>query len=210
MMCNSCLTVFSSAGAQETRTGVSTEGSGVTAASWKWYALVDEALGARPSVTPPVLFASSSREVAGTPSHQPVVTPLPVVHSSGVSSTVSTPKRRRVDTVGVAELIQANDRTLSRVWKEMEERQRRSEKARRHFLEVLVLAGPLLPSRHLHLVPAPLYNICLTNGTVQHTMTSGTNWRVYWLVLCCLPDICIWFQHRCTTFASPTAQCSTQ
>ncbi|XP_056293089.1 coiled-coil domain-containing protein 177-like [Pseudoliparis swirei] len=49
------------------QTGVSTEEGGVTAASWKWYALMDEALGARPSVTPPVLFASSSRKVAGTP-----------------------------------------------------------------------------------------------------------------------------------------------
>ena len=63
------------------RTGVSTEGGGVTAASWKWYSLMDEALGARPSVTPPVLFASSSREVAGLPP-PPVFTPPPCGHSS--------------------------------------------------------------------------------------------------------------------------------
>ena len=78
---------------------------------------MDEALGTRPSVTPPVLFASSSREV---------VTPLPVVTNvSGASSTVSTPKRRRVDTVEVVELINDNDRQFTEAWKEMEEQQRR-------------------------------------------------------------------------------------
>ena len=88
---------------------MSTEGGGVTAASWKWYALMDEALGTRPSVTPPVLFASSSREV--TPP-------------------VSTPKRRRVDNVEIAKVIEENDRRISEAWAEMEERHRRAEEAR--------------------------------------------------------------------------------
>ncbi|CAL8241896.1 unnamed protein product, partial [Gadus morhua 'NCC'] len=37
------------------RTGVSTEGGETTAASWKWYGPMDEALGGRPSISPPVL-----------------------------------------------------------------------------------------------------------------------------------------------------------
>ncbi|TNN47974.1 hypothetical protein EYF80_041836 [Liparis tanakae] len=40
------------------------------------------------------------------------------------------PKRRRVATVEVAELIKENDRRFSEVWAEMEEKQRRAEEAR--------------------------------------------------------------------------------
>ena len=112
------------------RTGVSTEGGGVTAASWKWYSLMDEALGARPSVTPPVLFASSSREVAGLPP-PPVFTPLPVAtQASGASSTVSTPRRRRVDTVDIVALVADNDSRMSEAMRELEERLQRRDEAR--------------------------------------------------------------------------------
>ncbi|XP_030199967.1 TBC1 domain family member 10B-like [Gadus morhua] len=56
------------------RTGVSTEGGETTAASWKWYGPMDEALGGRPSISPPVLVDSSAQDVA-------VVSP-PSVHPS--------------------------------------------------------------------------------------------------------------------------------
>ena len=40
-------------------TGQSTESGEDTAASWKWYPLMDAALGERPSIRPPVLVASA-------------------------------------------------------------------------------------------------------------------------------------------------------
>ncbi|KAJ8346805.1 hypothetical protein SKAU_G00282060 [Synaphobranchus kaupii] len=43
-------------------TGVSTEGVETTAASWQWFAMMDEAIGGMPSTTPPVLVASASGE----------------------------------------------------------------------------------------------------------------------------------------------------
>lgn len=45
-------------------TGVSTEGGEATASSWKWYAVMDEALGACHSITPPVILFSSSQGAA--------------------------------------------------------------------------------------------------------------------------------------------------
>ncbi|XP_072567680.1 uncharacterized protein [Paramormyrops kingsleyae] len=104
------------------RTGVSTEGGGVTAASWKWYTHMDEAIGSRPSVTPPALFASSSREVAVTP-------PPPV--ERGTTSTFSTPKRQRVDRV--EELLNAlreSDGQHEEAMQEMEREQQRRDEAR--------------------------------------------------------------------------------
>ncbi len=43
---------------------MSTEDGEVTAASWKWYSVLDEAIGGRPSITPPNLIASSRPDVA--------------------------------------------------------------------------------------------------------------------------------------------------
>ncbi|CAL8314211.1 unnamed protein product [Arctogadus glacialis] len=42
-------------------TGVSTEGGQTTAASWKWFELMHEAIGDRPSVTPPVLIVTCAQ-----------------------------------------------------------------------------------------------------------------------------------------------------
>ncbi|XP_041838406.1 trihelix transcription factor GT-3a-like [Melanotaenia boesemani] len=104
------------------RTGVSTEGGGVTAASWKWYSFMDEAIGSRPSVTPPVLFASSSPEVA-------VTTPHPV--ETGTTSTLSTPKRRRVDRVeDILAALKDSDRQNMEALEEMERVQQRRDEAR--------------------------------------------------------------------------------
>ncbi|KAK0138532.1 hypothetical protein N1851_024944 [Merluccius polli] len=97
------------------RTGVSTEGGETTAASWKWYTLMDEAIGDRPSVTPPVLIASSSRDVA-------VVTPPPPVLIPERSMT-STPKRRRVD---VMDLLKDHQRFEEMVVGERGEKAERS------------------------------------------------------------------------------------
>ena len=108
------------------RTGVSTEGGEATAASWKWYSLMDEAIGGRPSVTPPVLIASSSQDVA-------VVEPPSVVtpeRDTARASTASTPKRRRVDVVEALKELQERELMQEQEMKRMEERAREREEAR--------------------------------------------------------------------------------
>ncbi|XP_062393625.1 uncharacterized protein LOC134088864 isoform X2 [Sardina pilchardus] len=40
-------------------TGVSTESGETTAGTWKWYSLMDEVMGDKPSISPPVLITSS-------------------------------------------------------------------------------------------------------------------------------------------------------
>ena len=111
------------------RTGVSTEGGETTAASWKWYSLMDEAIGSRPSIEPPVLFASSNPEVARA-SPPPVVTP-----DRGASS-VSTPKRRRVDTLEILNALRENERQSDEAMQEMQrEQQEREEKREREARE---------------------------------------------------------------------------
>ncbi|KAK7939598.1 hypothetical protein WMY93_002924 [Mugilogobius chulae] len=47
-------------------TGSGTETGETTAATWKWYSLMDEAIGSRPSVQPPCLIASSRGEGPST------------------------------------------------------------------------------------------------------------------------------------------------
>ncbi|KAK0146505.1 hypothetical protein N1851_014168 [Merluccius polli] len=111
------------------RTGVSTEGGETTAASWKWYTLMDEAIGDRPSVTPPVLIASSSRDVT-------VVTPPPPPVLIPERSMTSTPKRRRVD---VMDLLKDHQRFEEMVLDREERRQseavEREERRHREAME---------------------------------------------------------------------------
>ncbi|KAG9276118.1 hypothetical protein AMEX_G8389 [Astyanax mexicanus] len=45
--------------------GSGTDNGEATAATWPWFSLMDEALGNRPSVTPPLLIASSNEEEPG-------------------------------------------------------------------------------------------------------------------------------------------------
>jgi len=52
----SCLCIF--AGSEMSTDRVN------TAASWKWYTVMDEAIGGRPSITPHALFASCGPDVA--------------------------------------------------------------------------------------------------------------------------------------------------
>ncbi|KAL0152260.1 hypothetical protein M9458_051983 [Cirrhinus mrigala] len=57
-------------------TGVSTEDGEPTAASWKWYSAMDEAIGSRPSITPPALVASSGPDVAVASSSSVMAAPV--------------------------------------------------------------------------------------------------------------------------------------
>ncbi|KAL0152726.1 hypothetical protein M9458_052449, partial [Cirrhinus mrigala] len=57
-------------------TGVSTEDGEPPAASWKWYSAMDEAIGSRPSITPPALVASSGPDVAVASSSSVMAAPV--------------------------------------------------------------------------------------------------------------------------------------
>ncbi|KAK0142684.1 hypothetical protein N1851_019374 [Merluccius polli] len=55
------LTATTEADLKDPPTGVSTEGGKATAASWKWFDLMHEAIGDRPSVTPPDVIATCAQ-----------------------------------------------------------------------------------------------------------------------------------------------------
>ncbi len=108
------------------QTGVSTEDGEVTAASWKWYSVLDEAIGCRPSITPPNLIASSGPDAA-------------VTSPSSVRSTVERVGRKRKD---IEELIHEMEEREAekemeavereeRRWREMMEREERRERETR-------------------------------------------------------------------------------
>ncbi|XP_059211483.1 trichohyalin-like isoform X1 [Centropristis striata] len=111
-------------------TGVSTEGGETTAASWKWFELMHEAIGDRPSVTPPVLIATCAQgAVVFTP--PTVLTPERASVEAAEeeptpsrTSTASTPKRRRVDVVEVLQDLRSQD---EQEWREMKEEERQRE-----------------------------------------------------------------------------------
>lgn len=105
---------------------MSTEDGGVTAASWKWYSAMDEAIGGRPSITPPTLIASSGPDVA-------------VTSPSSVRLERERVGRKRKD---FEELIREMEKREAererdaiereeRRWREMEEKEERKERERR-------------------------------------------------------------------------------
>ncbi|XP_077098188.1 uncharacterized protein LOC143749651 isoform X1 [Siphateles boraxobius] len=108
------------------QTGVSTEDGEPTAASWKWYTAMDEAIGGRPSISPPALVASCGPDAA-------------VVSSSSVRPETARARKRAID---VEELIrdmeereEERERKAAereeRLWREMEEKEDRRERERR-------------------------------------------------------------------------------
>ncbi|XP_016318814.1 TBC1 domain family member 10B-like [Sinocyclocheilus anshuiensis] len=110
-------------------TGVSTEDGEPTAASWKWYRAMDEAIGCRPSIVPPALIASSGPDVA-------------VASTSSVSPAPDTPRASRKRTQkSIENLIkEMEEREMAREqeavereekrWREMEEKEERRERDR--------------------------------------------------------------------------------
>ncbi|KAL2095429.1 hypothetical protein ACEWY4_010148 [Coilia grayii] len=98
-------------------TGVSTEGGEATAASWKWFNLMHEAIGDRPSVTPPVLISTTAQGAV-------VFTP-PLLLTPTRASTVS--KRRRVDIVEVLHQFRGQD---EQEWRRLQEEEREREERR--------------------------------------------------------------------------------
>ncbi|XP_056114554.1 chromatin assembly factor 1 subunit A-like [Rhinichthys klamathensis goyatoka] len=114
------------------QTGVSTEDGGATAASGKGYTAMDEAIGGRPSITPPALVASCGPDVAVASSSS----------SSSSSSVRPEPARARKRVKDLEDLIQemeereekrerkATERE-ERLWRGMEEKEDRRERERR-------------------------------------------------------------------------------
>ncbi|CAL8249943.1 unnamed protein product [Arctogadus glacialis] len=120
-------------------TGVSTEGGQTTAASWKWFELMHEAIGDRPSVTPPVLIATCAQGAVvftapstSTPGGRQVEAAEETALGSLTptttgTSTASTPKKQRVDVVEVLNELKSQD---EQEWRTMQSEEREREERR--------------------------------------------------------------------------------
>ncbi|XP_061885492.1 uncharacterized protein LOC133635972 isoform X2 [Entelurus aequoreus] len=103
--------------------GVSMDGSETPATSWKWYNLMDEAIGGRLSMTPPIFIASCSQDsMAGEAASMP--TP------ERYEAAGSVPKRRRVDLGDVLKETMDKDERFELELREMEARAIEREEAR--------------------------------------------------------------------------------
>ncbi|CAM4558566.1 unnamed protein product [Leuciscus chuanchicus] len=108
------------------QTGRGTEDGETTAASWKWYTAVDEAIGGRPSITPPALVASCGQDVA-------------VASSSSVRPEPSRARKRPNDVMALFREMEEREEERERkaaereerLWREMEEKEERREQERR-------------------------------------------------------------------------------
>ncbi|KAL7384796.1 hypothetical protein ABVT39_008943 [Epinephelus coioides] len=111
------------------RTGVSTEGGEATAANWKWFGAMDEVLGDRPSITPPVLITSSVAPPAAVASPPSPPSPPSLASASGVSR-----GKRDIWVTFLRELDEREERAEERAERrerELQEREERVERERR-------------------------------------------------------------------------------
>ncbi|XP_074490128.1 uncharacterized protein LOC141766847 [Sebastes fasciatus] len=99
------------------KTGISTEGGEATAASWKWYSLMDEAMGRRPSITPPVTIDSSSQDVV-------VVSP-PSPREPQTQGETPSKRRREPEWVQILKQVTERDEEREKMCLEKEERRER-------------------------------------------------------------------------------------
>ncbi|CAL8371433.1 unnamed protein product [Arctogadus glacialis] len=110
---------------KNTPTSVSTEGGETTAASWKWFDLMHEAIGDRLSMTPPVLIATCAQGAVvftapsiSTPERGRKVEAAEetalgsLTPTTTGTSTASTPKRRRVHQKGGRQVEAAEETAL--------------------------------------------------------------------------------------------------
>ncbi|KAK0143116.1 Reticulocyte-binding protein 2 a [Merluccius polli] len=106
------------------RSRVSTEGGEATAAFWKWYGVMDVALGSKPSITQPVLISSASQEtvVVSTPSVAD-----PVIQDDWTPSR----KRRREEGQVINYIEQMEKREERREAEQQTKDEQRYEEARR-------------------------------------------------------------------------------
>ncbi|XP_041860932.1 uncharacterized protein LOC121652269 [Melanotaenia boesemani] len=114
-------------------TGTGTETEEPTAASWKWFSLMDEAIGSKPSVRPPCLIASSWEE---SPSTSVAPSSVSVPHDEEDEGESSTPaKRPRLESL-LHFLEKAEKREEEREKRE-EEREKKEEERQERLLSLL-------------------------------------------------------------------------
>ena len=115
-------------------TGSGTESGEATAGNWKWFSLMDEAIGGRPSIQPPCLIASAWGENPPVPASASPDSVPPEQESQGVDqesepeSEPAPPKRQRLDPV--LELMERQE-------KRAEEREKREEAREERLLSLL-------------------------------------------------------------------------
>ncbi|KAF4103532.1 hypothetical protein G5714_016415 [Onychostoma macrolepis] len=93
------------------RTRVSTEGGEAAATSWKWYSLMDEALGQRPCISPSVIIDSAAQDmlVISPPNKEP-------------STSLQKRKKRDTELVAVFKSMQERDEARESMNMEREEK----------------------------------------------------------------------------------------
>jgi len=102
---------------------VSTDRGGeLTAASWKWYGVMDAALGSKPSITPPVLIQSSDQDeaVGSSPS---------VAGSSNVGGTKRKRGSEESDLLCYLRELEEREAKREEEKRKREERERKSKKS---------------------------------------------------------------------------------
>lgn len=116
-------------------TGSGTESGEATAGNWKWFSLMDEAIGGRPSIQPPCLIASAWGENPPVPASASPDSVPPEQESQGVDqesepeSEPAPPKRQRREDP-VVELMERQE-------KRAEEREKREEAREERLLSLL-------------------------------------------------------------------------
>ncbi|KAE8281734.1 hypothetical protein D5F01_LYC07367 [Larimichthys crocea] len=114
-------------------TGSGTESGESTARDWKWFSLMDEAIGGRPSIRPPCLIASAWGETppvsaSASPDSVPPEPECQGAEQDSESEEPAPPKRQRRDPV--LELLERQE-------KRAEEREKREEDREERLLNLL-------------------------------------------------------------------------
>lgn len=104
-----------------------------TVSTWKWYHLMDEVTGGRPSVTPPGLISSFSQDTA-------VVSPLSLVTHERHDLHKVTPKRWRIEANDILFEVHGKEwKAGERWWKvRTEDREREREQKTGRYREIAV------------------------------------------------------------------------
>ncbi|KAK9953297.1 hypothetical protein ABG768_017302 [Culter alburnus] len=111
-------------------TGVGTESGESTAGTWKWFSLMDEAIGGRPSIQPPILIASSEENSIVPAVSSPDSVPKESEQQDRRESGEARPAKKRLKTDPVLEF-------LEREAERTEERMRREDMREERLLSIL-------------------------------------------------------------------------
>lgn len=110
-----------------------TETGEATAASWKWFSLMDEAIGSRPSVTPPCLIASAWEESPSTSAASSVSMSQPQEQDEDGESRPGGKRKRK----SLHSMLERAERREEEREKKEEERERREEERQDRLCRLL-------------------------------------------------------------------------